>query len=135
VQLDQANDKMGNLVVASRLFWVRVCTVTGILLQLAFTIACLVFLFREVDSDVFIDFMGYGYFFLFGFLAISLIFFSTKLIRTLERLKGGKSATENSHEVLLKRMIIIFTITYTVRALYNCMQGHYYLFIPSYFSR
>jgi hypothetical protein len=87
------------------------------------------------EDNFFIDFTGYGFFVIFTFLACSLVFFSHKLIKTLSRLSGGKEDSENSHEVLLKKMILIFTITYFARAIYNIMQGHYYLFIPSFFTR
>ena len=83
----------------------------------------------------FLNFMGYSYFVLFTLVAISLFYFSKKLIKTLGRLSSGVKNSENSHEILLKRMIIVFTITYGCRAFYNLFMGHYYVIVDSYFAR
>ena len=123
--MDYARNEMATKMLASRIFKVRIFTVISLAMTVAFTIISIVFLKRETtgkeNDNFFIDFVGYGYLLIFTVLALSLTYFSNRLIKTLGRLSGGKDDSTNSHEVLLRQMILIFTVTYGLRAVYNGM--------------
>ena len=67
-------------------------------------------------------------------LAISLIYFARKLLKTLNKMKNPEDpASEN--EKMLRNMTVMFAVTYGVRAVYSAFQGQYWRIISSYVAR